>query len=627
MEKFSTNELKSDPYAYSNKIPIYLLVLFIRKANKYYFEKPKLLISDYTYDIIIDVLRERDPKNKLFTEIGQTPISDDKVQLPFHMGSMTKLKTKEPIEKWIKKYKGPYIISEKLDGASALIICKNGKYTIYSRGDGKIGRDITHIEKFIDLPKMETDIILRGELIISKETFETYKDTRTNARSMINGIVNTKKKKTNIKIDYVVFEVIDIENKLNISSQLKLALDYGFKVCHHEIVNDISNLEPLSDSLLFHKLKEFKSDSKYDIDGIIIGDLNLHEKNSSGNPDYCFAFKSNTLGNIAKVLDIEWNISKHGKIVPTVKFTPTIIDNVTISYATGKHAKFIIENGIGKNALIRIVRSGDVIPDIIDIIEKGDEPNMPTINYKWNETKVNIYIVEESDTINYHRLLNFFKSLNVKNLSSGLIKKFIKNDYNTIKKICLITKQDLLKMDGIKETMANKLYNNIHSVIDKPILLEILMKASLCFGESFGIRRLKLIVVNYPKLLKTKISEEDIIKIDGFSNLTAKKFIDKLEDFREFLKENDFLTLNKPKKKLKINGKYSDKSFVFTGGKDDNVRNYIKINGGTISEKVNTKTHLLIVKDIQKTSTKLVDAKKHNVNYISLEEFRINNKI
>ena len=72
--------------------------------------------------------------------------------------------------RWCKKYKGPYVISDKLDGTSGLLVYDNGKLSIFTRGNGYIGQNISYLQKLMTFPnpKKLKKFIIRGEFIISK---------------------------------------------------------------------------------------------------------------------------------------------------------------------------------------------------------------------------------------------------------------------------------------------------------------------------------------------------------------------------------------------------------------------------------------------------------------------------
>ena len=65
------------------------------------------------------------------------------------------------------KYTGPYVLSCKLDGVSGLYTTEGSEPKLYTRGDGKVGQDISHLIPYLRLPKTK-NIVIRGEFIIPK---------------------------------------------------------------------------------------------------------------------------------------------------------------------------------------------------------------------------------------------------------------------------------------------------------------------------------------------------------------------------------------------------------------------------------------------------------------------------
>ena len=94
----------------------------------------------------------------------------------------------------------------------------------------------------------------------------------------------------------------------------------------------------------------------------------------------------------AKIIDVIWTPSKDGFLKPKVRIEPIDIGGVTIEYATAFNAAFVEKNKIGMGALIEMVRSGDVIPHILKVITPARQAQMPTGNYKWNATHVDIVL-------------------------------------------------------------------------------------------------------------------------------------------------------------------------------------------------------------------------------------------
>ena len=94
------------------------------------------------------------------------------------------------------------------------------------------------------------------------------------------------------------------------------------------------------------------------------------------------------------------------------------INGVKVKHATAHHAKYIVDNKIGPGAILDIVRSGDVIPYIVNVIEPSEQPQMPNIDYKWNDTKVNIIAsnLEENEEHKMKTIISFVTTIGIENL-------------------------------------------------------------------------------------------------------------------------------------------------------------------------------------------------------------------
>ena len=136
-------------------------------------------MSDNEYDILSEYFSKKFPKNNVVNEVGAS-VEKNKVTLPYEMWSMDKIKPDTNILlNWMKKYDGPYVLSCKLDGVSGLYTTEGDIPKLFTRGDGKIGQDITHIIPFLQLPTLK-NIVIRGEFIIPKEIFEEKYSTLKN---------------------------------------------------------------------------------------------------------------------------------------------------------------------------------------------------------------------------------------------------------------------------------------------------------------------------------------------------------------------------------------------------------------------------------------------------------------
>ena len=600
------------------------LVEFLLNADKYYYNTGEPLITDDRYDEIKEHLRAIDKKNAYFKRVGADV--DNKVKFPYYLGSQDKIKDDPKIlNKWIAKYNDPksYIISEKLDGISCLVVYKSGDIKIYTRGDGYYGQDITHIKDYINgiiSTKIQNqDIVVRGELIISRENWEKIKHEGSNVRNLVAGLINSKiLKKDLLKfIDFIVYEIIE-GSSTNLDDLKK------FNVVKHKEVKDISI------DFLYNLYKDWKEKSKYEIDGLIVKHNSNYKLKAGENPKYSFAFKSLNMQKQVEVVvnDIEWNISKDKYLKPIVKFNEIVLNGVKIKQATGFNADFIVKNKIGVGSRIVIIRSGDVIPHITEVLSPSlnNKPLMPDLPFIWNKKDIILDDIKKNREQDIKIFSSFMKALNIKGIGEGIITKLYDASYNTLEKIITINKDDLLEIDGIKEKSANNIIEALKDIYKKNCL-EI-MFASNILGRGLGERKLKLLIDTYPYICENqekalKLTKEDIIKIDGFGDITADAIIKNLKAFLDFYNSifTSKVVIKKDNKEELINDKYKDNTYVFSGIRDKNLEKIIIASRGKIGNIVNKKTTLLIVKSLDDATVKVETAKKYNIPIITFEKF------
>jgi NAD-dependent DNA ligase len=134
-----------------------MLVDMIRFSSKVYYNS-KPMITDNQYDIIKDFTNTKFPSNAAVTEIG-AEVERNKAQLPYEMASMDKIKPDTgALKEWMAKYKGPYVLSCKLDGVSGLYTTEGEKPRLYTRGNGTVGQDISYLIPHLKLPKTKGKI-------------------------------------------------------------------------------------------------------------------------------------------------------------------------------------------------------------------------------------------------------------------------------------------------------------------------------------------------------------------------------------------------------------------------------------------------------------------------------------
>jgi len=233
--KDNKHNIENDINNFGLSLPIKQLIDILQFAADNYYNTDELILSDYQYDTLLEILTERDPKNPFLAKVGAPIEGSGAVKLPYWLGSMDKIKpTDKKLDRWLTKFNGPYVISDKLDGISGLMVVKfeNGflmGYNLYTRGDGITGQNITKLMNYINMSDCVTkciklhkkygyaEISLRGELIMKQSVFNSkYAREYPKARSLVAGCVNaasfaeSKSFNPNIAkdIDFLAYEVV-----------------------------------------------------------------------------------------------------------------------------------------------------------------------------------------------------------------------------------------------------------------------------------------------------------------------------------------------------------------------------------------------------------------------------------
>jgi len=399
---------------------------------------------------------------------------------------------------------------------------------------------------------------------------------------------------------------------------------WGFNV----VIN--KSVKNLTEEYLKNYLKERKSETEYEIDGIVCYDDEQIYSHSGGYPEYAFAFKMLLDEQIAKtkVVEVIWTPSKDGYLKPKIKIKPVELTGTTVTYATAFNAKYIVDYEIGPGAEIRISRSGDVIPYILEVTKPAPNgPQLPDYPYKWNDTDVDLILKNEDDSngkqvVTIKVLKHFFSKIGVKYMSEGIITKLVENGFDSVIKILKADKRKLYKIDGLGEKMVDKIYNEMDKAFAK-VSLEDFMSASNELGRNLGSRKIKEILNVYPDILTNHSNlYNKIIQVPGFSDKLTEQFEENFQRFMNFYKEiaklKDLSRFEKIQAKNK-GGQFDGKSVVLTGFRDASIEKFVTDEGGKVTSSVSKNTFLVVYAG--SPGSKLEKAKELGITTMKKEDF------
>jgi len=615
--------------------------------NLYYNDSANVLLTDNEFDIVKEFTSNKfKPKNGssssssssssgLVGPVGaRLPSGRNKVKLPYEMWSMDKIKpdTNE-LTNWVSKYGGPYVVSCKCDGVSGLYTTTGESPKLYTRGDGIVGQDVSHLLAVMKLPTQK-GLVVRGEFIMPKDVFKNkYAGEFANPRNLAAGIINSKTidSKTS-DVNFVAYECI--VPQLAPSEQLVTLAVNGFKVV------DYQNLSAVTNEELSNYLVEKRAAYEYEIDGIIVSNDGMYAR-TSGNPEHAFAFKMvlSDQKAEAKVVDVIWDPSKNGSLKPRVRIEPVHLSGVTISFATGINGRFITENGIGVGAIIELIRSGDVIPKITGVVSQADVIKMPSVPYVWDDNHVDVVLENPGDNVIVREkmIIAFFAELEVDGLKSGNVRKLMDAGYDTISKILLMKKADFEKV-GYK-TMAGKYEANIQDKVGNATLGQI-MVASGMMGRGIGSRKIEPVLTIFPDIVvSTECDSSKIAKlkmVDGIEQKTAQLFVDNIPNLIQFLKETglEYKLYAGPPPAVAVASAVATavvaddkhplfgKEIVMTKIRDKEIIEWLGKVGAKLVDNIKSTTFVLIVKSKMDVSNKTKYAELHNIPIMTPDQFK-----
>ena len=184
--------VRTDPALEASRMDDKDLAKIVQKAQKAYHEGGKTLFPDDTYDLLVEELRKRNPDHPVLHNVGSRSAKKDKVRLPVYMGSLDKFKGSDAdLRAWLEALgTDRLVVSDKMDGVAALYVTDGSTRKLYTRGNGRLGRDVSHLLAYVKGIPLAKDhrLWVRGELVMPRATFSSaYASRFANARNTVSG--------------------------------------------------------------------------------------------------------------------------------------------------------------------------------------------------------------------------------------------------------------------------------------------------------------------------------------------------------------------------------------------------------------------------------------------------------
>jgi NAD-dependent DNA ligase len=592
------------------------LVSRLTAANNAYRNGQTLLMTDDEYDRGLDELKTLQPNHPLLTQVRAAPSDKAKVvRMPFYLGSLDKAKTSDELGKWSSKHKGPYVVSEKLDGISGL--WNPHTRSLYLSGDDNMGVDVSAWLQHISLSprvlskEIPEDIWVRGELIMARSLIPEGKL----GRSIINGIFHHKQPNPveAKKVRFVGYEIIGMDAELSVQQQMAWLEMWNVWTPWFTHQKELSTADTLSNILMIRR-----TDSEYDMDGLVIKtNKPIVPRVLKGNPKDAIAWKPpNGESKLTKVVLVEWNASATGKLVPRVQIEPVHLGGSTIQYVTGVNARRVVDWKIGPGAHVIIRKGGDVIPLIESVEVPATISYPPEGTWEWDgppETAVNIVQKVADSTTLVSQYMKMVKHLDWPNVGPAVMKAVVEAGYTTVPLLRKASEADLKKLLGpVKGSNLFKLVQtdgwSKASEID-------LFVASPIRPDGIGSTRLEVLREHEPDCRLW--SKPGLTAPKGWSPDSLREFQLLWAKYETFRMEQWYFIpypvpfKPKPDEVSKIQQKGT---VVFSGVRDADIECWLEKKGYKTSDTVKADTKAVIISDKEDpetySSTKTDKAKK-----------------
>jgi len=555
-----------------------------------------------------------------------------------------------------------YSCEPKLDGIAVNLLYKNGfieKAT--TRGDGKVGEDITHNVKTInsiplslmnDESELPNLIEIRGEVFIEKDDFDsnnkkaaklgqkTFANPRNAAAGSLRQLDPEVAASRPLKffahgigfIDKGNFELPESQ-----SDTLKLYKAWGLPT--NPLSDVVSNIEECED--YFEKVSNQRQKLPYEIDGVVFKVNDLKDQITLGQvsraPRWAIARKFPAEVGTTLVKKISFQVGRVGSITPVAEFEPVNIGGVIVSHASIHNFDEIERLDVREGDTVSVKRAGDVIPQIISVdigkrkktsTEVQPPDSCPSCDSKLikpdGEAILRCTAGLSCPAQKCESLIHFVSrnALNIDGLGERIIDLLVERGLvSNFADLFKLKKGDILKLDGFRDKSATNLLDSINAAKDTTLARFIYSLGIREVGEATALN----LALNFNNIAAFLVAtEEDLLEINDIGPVASKFILEFLSKKENIKLVNDLLHLGVSPEDIKIedNHPFSSKSIVITGSFTNIARSQLKEElirvGARVTSSVSAKTDFLVAGE--KPGSKLKKATDLGIKILEEEE-------
>ncbi|EHA6440578.1 NAD-dependent DNA ligase LigA [Clostridium perfringens] len=543
-----------------------------------------------------------------------------------------------------------YILTKKFDGLTInLSYDENGVLvTGATRGTGAIGEDVTAQVKTIKSIPLKIDchdfLEIHGEAIMTTEAFEKYnseaetplKNLRNGAAGALRNLNVAETAKRNLSAFFYDVGYKEGAPFKTYMEMLNFIKTKGFPM--DDYIRECTTLDEIQKEIDY--IRDIRFDLNYDIDGLVIAIDDIRTRELLGYtvkfPKWAIAYKFEAQEATTKLLDVEWNVGRSGRVSPTAILEPVELAGVTVKRATLNNMDDIARKGVRLGAEVFVRRSNDVIPEIMGVVPESlegtkeiEEPKVcPACGAHLVHEGVHIYC---ENTLGckpqmVKTIVHFAgrEAMNIAGFSEKTAEQlFEKLDIRDISDLYKLEYEKLLDLDKFGPKKAQN-------------LLDAIEKSKDCTLEAFlyslgipnvGVKTAKDLVKRFESLENLeKATFEELVSVQDVGDIVARSIIEFFKEERTLKVINELLSLGvNPhyEKKEVLESPFMGKAVVVTGTLENYSRTSIKEKleslGAKVSGSVSKKTDFVIAGEA--AGSKYDKAKSLGVTILSEEEF------